>query len=126
MTMRKLLRMIVLEGTGRKGEAPGFRVGGKTGTAEKVSSSGGYSKKVNVSTFAAAFPMDDPRYVVVAMLDAPKATADTFGYTTAGWVSAPIVSKVIARTGALLGVIPDEGRDIDVRELLPLVGATAE
>jgi hypothetical protein len=50
-------------------------------------------KKVNVSTFAAAFPMDDPRYVVVAMLDAPKATADTFGYTTAGWVSAPIVSK---------------------------------
>ena len=124
-TMRQLLRLNVLHGGGGKGEAMGYRVGGKTGTAEK-SGSGGYSKKVNVSTFAAAFPMDDPRYVVVAMLDAPKATADTFGYTTAGWVSAPIVSKVIARTGALLGVIPDEGRDIDVRELLPLVGATAE
>jgi cell division protein FtsI (penicillin-binding protein 3) len=70
--------------------------------------------------------MDDPRYVVVAMLDAPKATADTFGYTTAGWVSAPIVSKVVARTGALLGVIPDDRRDVDIRELLPLIGKTGE
>jgi cell division protein FtsI (penicillin-binding protein 3) len=90
-------------GGGKRGEAPGYRVGGKTGTAEKTSAGGGYSKKVNVSTFAAAFPMDDPRYVVVAMLDAPKATADTFGYTTAGWVSAPVVSKVISRTGPLSG-----------------------
>jgi cell division protein FtsI (penicillin-binding protein 3) len=59
--------------------------------------------------------------VVIAMLDAPKATADTFGYTTAGWTAAPIVSKVIARTGSLLGVIPDERRDVDVSEVLPLV-----
>ena len=119
--MRKLLRMIVLEGTGRKGEAPGFRVGGKTGTAEKVSSSGGYSKKVNVSTFAAAFPMDNPRYVVIAMLDAPKATADTFGFTTAAWNAAPVVSRVISRTGPLLGVYPDDRRDIDVADMLALV-----
>jgi cell division protein FtsI (penicillin-binding protein 3) len=121
--MRQLLRMNVRYGGGKKGEAIGYRVGGKTGTAEK-SGSGGYSKKVNVSTFAAAFPMDDPRYVVIAMLDAPKATADTFGYTTAGWVSAPIVSKVVARTGALLGVVPDERRDVDVSHLLPLIGET--
>jgi cell division protein FtsI (penicillin-binding protein 3) len=123
--MRQLLRLNVLHGGGKNGEAAGYRVGGKTGTAEKSSASG-YSKKVNVSTFAAAFPMDDPRYVVVAMLDAPKATADTFGYTTAGWVSAPIVSKVVARTGALLGVIPDDRRDVDIRELLPLIGKTGE
>jgi cell division protein FtsI (penicillin-binding protein 3) len=122
MTMRKLLRMIVLEGTGRKGEAPGFRVGGKTGTAEKVSSSGGYSKKVNVSTFAAAFPMDNPRYVVIAMLDAPHATADTFGFTTAAWNAAPVVSRVISRTGPLLGVLPDDHRDIDVSAMMALVG----
>lgn len=118
--MRQMMRLVVLHGSGKKGEAIGYRVGGKTGTAEKSSASG-YSKKVNVSTFAAAFPMDNPRYVVVAMLDAPKATADTFGYTTAGWTAAPIVSKVIGRTGALLGVIPDERSDIDVSELLPLV-----
>lgn len=121
--VRQLLRLNVLHGGGGKGEAAGYRVGGKTGTAEK-SGSGGYSKKVNVSTFAAAFPMDEPRYVVIAMLDAPKATADTFGYTTAGWVSAPIVSKVIARTGSLLGVIPDDNRDMELSELLPLVGKT--
>jgi cell division protein FtsI (penicillin-binding protein 3) len=118
--MRKMLRLVVLHGSGKKGEAAGYRVGGKTGTAEK-SSSTGYSKKVNVSTFASAFPMDDPRYVVIAMLDAPKATADTFGYTTAGWVAAPIVSKVVARTGSLMGVIPDDRRDIDVSEVLPHV-----
>jgi cell division protein FtsI (penicillin-binding protein 3) len=118
--MRKMLRLVVLHGSGKKGEAPGYRVGGKTGTAEK-SGSGGYSKKVNVSTFAAAFPMDDPRYVVIAMLDAPKATPDTFGYTTAGWTAAPIVSKVVARTGAILGVRPDDGRDIDVSDVLPYV-----
>jgi cell division protein FtsI (penicillin-binding protein 3) len=123
--IRQLLRLNVLHGGGRRGEAIGYRVGGKTGTAEK-SGSGGYSKKVNVSTFAAAFPMDDPRYVVIAMLDAPKATADTFGYTTAGWVSAPVVSKVIARSGNLLGVIPDERRDMELSELLPLVGKTED
>jgi cell division protein FtsI (penicillin-binding protein 3) len=123
--MRQMLRLVVLHGSGKKGEAVGYRVGGKTGTAEKSGSSG-YSKKVNVSTFAAAFPMDDPRYVVLAMLDSPQATADTFGYSTAGWTSAPVVSRVIARTGALLGVIPDERRDIDVSELLPLVGDRAD
>jgi cell division protein FtsI (penicillin-binding protein 3) len=120
LKMRKLLRMIVLEGTGRKGEAPGFRVGGKTGTAEKAGS-GGYSKKVNVSTFAAAFPMDEPRYVVVVMLDAPKGTADTFGFTTAAWTAAPVVSKVISRSGPMLGVLPDDRRDIDLSDMMALV-----
>ena len=119
--MRQMMRLVVLYGSGKNGEAVGYRVGGKTGTAEKTTA-GGYSGKVNVSTFASAFPMDDPRYVVVAMLDAPKATADTYGYTTAGWVAAPIVSKVIGRTGSLLGVVPDEQKDIDVSTLLPLIG----
>ena len=119
--MRQLLRMIVLEGTGKRGEAPGYRVGGKTGTAEK-SAAGGYSKRVNVSTFAAAFPMDNPRYVVIAMLDAPRATADTFGFTSAAWTAAPVVSRVISRSGPVLGIIPSDGRDVDVSDLMPLVG----
>jgi cell division protein FtsI (penicillin-binding protein 3) len=120
--MRQMLRMIVQHGTGRRGEAPGFRVGGKTGTAEKVSSSGGYSRRVNVSTFAAAFPMDAPRYVVLVMLDAPRGTTETFGLTTAAWNAAPVVSRVISRMGPLLGVIPDLSRDIDTSDLLPLIG----
>jgi cell division protein FtsI (penicillin-binding protein 3) len=121
--MRQLLRMIVQHGTGRRGDAPGFRVGGKTGTAEKVSAGGGYSRRVNVSTFAAAFPMDEPRYVVVVMMDAPQGTEETHFLTTAAWTAAPVVSRVIARTGPLLGVIPDAEQDIDTSELLPLVAA---
>lgn len=119
--MRQLLRLIVTNGTGRNAEAAGFRVGGKTGTAEKVSSVGGYSRSVNVSTFAAAFPMDQPRYVVLVMMDAPRGNEQTYFLTTAAWTAAPVVSRVIARTGPLLGVIPDETRDIDNSEILPLV-----
>ena len=119
--MRQLLRMIVTHGTGRRGEAVGFRVGGKTGTAEKVATGGGYSRRVNVSTFAAAFPMDEPRYVVLVMMDAPKGNVETHFLTTAAWTAAPVVSRVISRTGPLLGIIPDEGRDIDTSELVPLV-----
>ena len=121
--IRQMLRMIVLHGTGRRAEAPGFRVGGKTGTAEKVASGGGYSRRVNVSTFAAAFPMDQPRYVVLVMMDAPRGNAETHYLTTAAWTAAPVVSRVIARAGPLLGVIPDANRDIDTSDLVPLVAA---
>ncbi|VAV88383.1 Cell division protein FtsI [Peptidoglycan synthetase], partial [hydrothermal vent metagenome] len=74
--MRQLLRMIVSSGTGRKADAPGYRIGGKTGSAEKPAA-GGYNKTSLVSTFAAAFPMDNPRYVVIAMLDEPKGRVET-------------------------------------------------
>jgi len=116
--MRQLLRLVVTHGTGRRAEAPGFRVGGKTGTAEKAGA-GGYSNRVNVSTFAAAFPMDDPRYVVLVMVDAPRPTEANSFVTTAAYTAAPIVSRVIARTGPLLGIIPDDSRDIDTSDLMP-------
>ena len=118
--MRQLLRLIVTEGTGRKADAPGYRVGGKTGTAEKAGE-GGYSRRQNVSTFAAAFPMDAPRYVVIAMLDSPVANAQSAGQTTAGWTAAPVVNRVIMRAGPMLGVIPDTRRDIDLSDLTPLI-----
>ena len=69
--MRQLLRAIAVYGTGKNADAPGYRVGGKTGSAEKPGGSAGYRKTALVSTFAAAFPMDRPRYVVIAMLDEP-------------------------------------------------------
>jgi cell division protein FtsI (penicillin-binding protein 3) len=118
--MRQLLRLIVQYGTGRKGEAPGYRVGGKTGTAE-IAQAGGYNKHTNVSTFAAAFPMDAPRYVVVVTLDSAKGNKESYGFTTAAWTAAPVVSRVISRTGSMLGVIPDTNRDIDESDLLPLL-----
>ena len=119
-TMRALLRMVVTSGTGRKANAAGYRVGGKTGTAEKQQG-GRYEKHVNVSTFAAAFPMNAPRYVVIALLDAPHGTRETGGFSTAGMVSAPIVEKVVTRIGPMLGVAPDLVHDVDVSGMLGLV-----
>jgi cell division protein FtsI (penicillin-binding protein 3) len=120
--MRQLLRLIVTMGTGKYADAPGFRVGGKTGTAEKPKEGGGgYQANQNVSTFAAAFPMDAPRYVVLVMLDSPIGNAQSAGQRTAGWTAAPVVGRVVTRAGPLLGVLPDPRRDVDVSALTPLV-----
>ena len=116
-TMRALLRLVVTNGTGRKANAAGYRVGGKTGTAEKIEN-GRYVHNENVSTFAAAFPMDAPRYVVIAMIDDPRGSKATFGFKTAGMVVAPAMTRIIERIGPLLGVRPDASKDIDVSRLL--------
>jgi cell division protein FtsI (penicillin-binding protein 3) len=118
--MRQLMRMIVVYGTGKKANAPGFRVGGKTGSAEKPGA-GGYRRSSLVSTFAAAFPMDHPRYVVIAMFDEPQGTTATSGQRTAAWNAAPAVGRVVPRVGPLLGVMPDETRDVDISDLAPLI-----
>jgi cell division protein FtsI (penicillin-binding protein 3) len=118
--MRSLLRLVVMKGTGKKADAPGYRVGGKTGTAQKIIN-GRYSNSVNITSFAGVFPMDDPRYVIVVMLDAPKATAETYGFTTAGWNVAPVVSKTVSRIAPMLGVTPDMHREPDMSEVLPYI-----
>jgi cell division protein FtsI (penicillin-binding protein 3) len=118
--MRQLLRMIALYGTGRNADAPGFRVGGKTGSAEKPGA-GGYRRSSLVSTFAAAFPMDRPRYVVIAMLDEPHGTVASSFQRTAAWNAAPVVGRLVPRIGPLLGVRPDTTRDVDLTDLRPLV-----
>ncbi|MGE4322480.1 MAG: peptidoglycan D,D-transpeptidase FtsI family protein [Sphingobium sp.] len=118
--MRQLLRMIVSDGTGRSADAKGYRVGGKTGSAEKAEG-GGYNRSALVTTFAAAFPMDNPRYIVIAMMDEPRGNAQTFGLRTAAWTASPVVKKVIERTGPMLGVMPDEQRDVDISDLMPLL-----
>ncbi len=123
--MNQLLRMIVDYGTGRKADAPGFRVGGKTGSAEKPST-GGYNKTSLVSTFASAFPMDHPRYVVVAMMDEPKGTAASSYQRTAAYTAAPVIARLVPRIGPLLGVLPDDTRDIDLSDLRPLAGGGEE
>lgn len=123
--MRQLLRMIAVYGTGRNANAPGFRVGGKTGSAEKPGA-GGYQRSSLVSTFAAAFPMDRPRYVVIAMLDEPKGTVASSFQRTAAWNAAPIVGRLVPRIGPMLGVPPDESRDVDLSDLKPLVPGAHE
>jgi cell division protein FtsI (penicillin-binding protein 3) len=123
--MRALLRLVVMKGTGKKADAPGYRVGGKTGTAQKLIN-GRYSNTINITSFAGVFPMDEPRYVIVAMLDEPKATKDTYGFTTAGWNVAPVVSGTISRIAPMLGVQPDMNREPDMSQVLPFVHETKE
>lgn len=120
--MRQLLRMIVSVGTGRKADAPGYRIGGKTGSAEKPGAHG-YQKTSLITTFAAAFPMDKPRYVVIAMMDEPQGTIATSGQRTAAWNAAPVVGRVVPRIGPLLGVMPDNSRDVDISDLAPLIAS---
>lgn len=104
--MRALMRKVVRDGTGEFANIQGYLVGGKTGTAEKQVA-GGYDQKALISSFVGVFPMTEPRYVVLAVVDEPKGTKETFGYATGGWVAAPAVGRVIARMGPMFGLAPD-------------------
>lgn len=103
--MRQLMRMVVTDGTGKKADVPGYDVGGKTGTAEK-NGVGGYHHKSLLSSFIATFPVSDPRYVILAMIDEPQGNKQSFGFATAGWTAAPVVGRVVAQIGPLLGIMP--------------------
>lgn len=118
--MRQLLRMIVASGTGARADAPGYRIGGKTGSAERVVD-GSYVGNSVVATFAGAFPMDHPRYVVLVMIDRPPGNAYSLGQRTAAFTAAPVVRKVVQRIGPMVGIFPDEHRDVDISELEPLL-----
>lgn len=104
--MRRLMRLVVTGGYGKAADIPGYFVGGKTGTAEKIGAHG-YKKHANVSAFMSVFPMNAPRYAVYFMLDEPHGTKETGGYSTAGAVSAPGAGRVIARIAPMLGLFPE-------------------
>jgi len=103
--MRKLMRLVVENGTAKFAEAPGYLVGGKTGTAEK-NVGGRYQEKKLLSDFVGVFPMHDPRYVVLTMVDEPHGTKASYGYATAGWTVAPATSRIVQRIAPILGVAP--------------------
>ena len=103
--MRYLFRLNVTEGTAAKADVIGYRVGGKTGTAEKVIN-GHYSKDKSLATFIGAFPMESPKYAIFVMLDEPQALPETYGFSTAGWNAVPTAANIIERVAPLLGVMP--------------------
>ena len=105
--MRYLMRLNVEKGSGRRAEVPGFRVGGKTGTAEKVVN-GRYSSDVRFNAFLSAFPIENPQFVVLVIIDEPK-PAEGQKSATAGLNAAPTVKAIIRRSAALLGVRPSFG-----------------
>lgn len=92
-------------GSGSRAAVPGYRVGGKTGTAEKVVN-GRYSSDKRFNAFVASFPMDDPQYIVLSIIDEPKPEKPGMG-ATAGSNAAPIVANIIRRSASMLGVKPD-------------------
>lgn len=103
--MRALMRLVVRYGTGGGAEVAGYKVGGKTGTAEKLIA-GRYRRDKRISSFVGAFPMDAPRYVVLAIIDEPKGNKRTYNYATGGWVAAPVVGAVVRRMAPMLGLAP--------------------
>jgi cell division protein FtsI (penicillin-binding protein 3) len=104
-TMRWLMWLAVERGTGGQAKLSSYLVGGKTGTAEKPSR-GGYSVDRVLASFVGAFPIHDPRYVVLVSLDEPQGDAATFGFRYGGWTAAPVVAAIIDRIGPVLGVPP--------------------
>jgi cell division protein FtsI (penicillin-binding protein 3) len=113
--MRRLMRLVVERGTGKPASVPGYLVGGKTGTAEKIVN-GRYAKNARISSFVGAFPMNAPRFVILTMLDDPKGSKATFGFATGGWVAAPAVGRLVARLAPIAGIGPVDENTPELRE----------
>ena len=108
--IRDMLRQVVTSGTASLAEVPGYAVGGKTGTADKPRSTGGYYEGKVIANFAAAFPMDDPKYVLIVALDEPVDTTGTEPRRTAGWTAVPVAAEIVRRTAPLLDLRPQIAR----------------
>jgi cell division protein FtsI (penicillin-binding protein 3) len=103
--IRYLMRLNVEKGTARKADVPGYYIGGKTGTADKVIG-GRYSKNKVLTSFTAILPADKPRYLLLIMLDEPEGLPETHGFRTSGWNAVPTGAAVIARIAPLLEIAP--------------------
>ncbi|APO68229.1 peptidoglycan D,D-transpeptidase FtsI family protein [Rhizobium mongolense] len=106
--IRYLFKLNGLKGSGRNADVPGFNVGGKTGTADKVVN-GRYANDLNFNAFIAAFPIDNPQYVVLTFCDEPHNGEK--GQNIAAYTAAPMVKNIIRRAAPILGIEPQFGQD---------------
>ncbi|MEM8869159.1 MAG: penicillin-binding protein 2 [Pseudomonadota bacterium] len=104
--IRSMLRQVVQRGTATLANVEGYRVGGKTGTADKPKHTGGYYEDKVIATFVAAFPAHDPEYVLVVSLDEPEDRAGREARRTAGWTAAPVAGEIIRRIAPLMNLRP--------------------
>ena len=123
--MRRLLRLVVEHGTGTMAEAPGYLVGGKTGTAEKVAGHT-YAHKALLSSFIGAFPITDPRYLVMISIDEPHGNKQSAGFATGGWAAAPGVGRVVQRMAPLMGIQPLDEDSPEIRRSLMVDSLTPQ
>lgn len=105
-TIRSLFKLNGEQGTGRTADVMGYHVGGKTGTANKVIN-GAYSHKLSFNSFLGAFPIDNPKYVVLSIIDQPLTGLHNLNLATE--TAAPMVHDIITRAAPLLGVEQDFG-----------------
>ncbi len=115
--MRRLMRLVVEQGTGKFAAAPGYLVGGKTGTAEEVGRHG-YARKSLLSSFIGVFPINAPRYVIMVSVDQPHGNAKSMGEATGGWVAAPAVSRIVQRMAPIVGIPPVDEDSPEIRRAL--------
>src|SRR6516165_10845097 len=115
--MRRLMRLVVEHGTGTMAAAPGYVVGGKTGTADKVSGRH-YAERKLLSSFVGVFPINDPKYLVLTMVDEPHPNKQSHGYATGGWTAAPAISRIVQRIAPLLGIQPVDESSPEVQRAL--------
>ncbi|MEM9058858.1 MAG: penicillin-binding protein 2 [Pseudomonadota bacterium] len=104
--MLRIMREVVTRGTARRGEVPGFEIGGKTGTAEKIGARGGYDRNRVISTFASVFPTSAPEYVLIVSLDEPTDRSGRKPVRTAGRTAVPVAAEIVRRVTPLLGMRP--------------------
>ncbi len=105
--LRAILRQVVVRGTASYGEVEGYAVGGKTGSADKPSATGGYEDDSVIATFASVFPAHDPKYVLIVTLDDGVDTSGPEPRRTAGYTAVPIAAEMIRRVAPLLGLKPE-------------------
>jgi cell division protein FtsI (penicillin-binding protein 3) len=115
--MRRLMRLVVEHGTGSMAAAPGYVVGGKTGTADKISGRH-YAERKLLSSFVGIFPINAPKYLVLTMVDEPHPNKQSHGYATAGWTVAPATSRIVERIAPVLGVQPVDEASPEVQRAL--------
>jgi membrane peptidoglycan carboxypeptidase len=103
--LRWLMWLVVEEGSGTNAKVPGYLIGGKTGSADKAGPKG-YGDRRLLSSFVGAFPIEDPRYLVLVTIDEPHGDEATHNQAHGGWTAAPTVAKIISRAGPILGLPP--------------------
>ncbi|MDE2228993.1 MAG: penicillin-binding protein 2 [Alphaproteobacteria bacterium] len=115
--MRRLMRLVVEGGTGRLAGGSGYLIGGKTGTAEK-DADGHYETHKLLSSFLGVFPINDPRFLVLVMLDEPHGDVRTSGFATGGMVAAPAVKRIVMRMAPIVGIPPIDQNSPEIRRSL--------